>query len=123
MNTVTECKHLKFWEKDGKKVPIFLVTLSDGRNGQAFSKEIPVGTKEDEIEITEGQYGLKFKLKSSGNAFGGRPQLRAGNESFALSYSKDWAIAQLEKGVSVKTDDILIVADKFYEWLESKKKL
>ncbi len=61
MNTVTKCEHMKFWEKDGKKVPIYLVTLSDGRDGQSFSKEIPVGTKEDEIEITDGQYGLKFK--------------------------------------------------------------
>jgi len=123
MNTVTECKHLKDWEKDGKKVPIYLVTLSDGRNGQSFSKEIPVGTKEEDITIEEGQYGLKFKLKSIGNTFGGRPQMRAGNESFALSYSKDWAIAQLGKGVDVNTEAILKIADKFYEWLEGKKKV
>ena len=42
---------------------------------------------------------------------------RGSNASFALAYSKDWAIAQLMNGENVSTKDILKIADKFNEWL------
>src|SRR3990167_1699440 len=116
METVTSCKPIKVWEKDGKKVQIYEVTLSDGTKGESFGKEIPEGTAQEALDITEGQYGKKIKLKSAGSGYGGGKQ-RSGNESFALSYSKDLVVAG-----KVTIEQILTTADKLYQWLESKKK-
>lgn len=46
----------------------------------------------------------------------------AGNESFALSYAKDVACANIENGKEISAKNILEVAQAFYGWLESKRK-
>lgn len=116
METVTNCIKIKDWTKDGKTVPIYEVTLSDGTKGESFGKDIPVGTPQDALDITEGNYGKKIRLKQTGGGGGGRPQ-RSGNESFALSYAKDLVVAG-----KVDIGKILDTAEKLYGWLESKKK-
>lgn len=119
METVISCTKAKDWtNQKGEKVPIYSIALSDGRGGQSFGKEIPVGTKVDELVITDkGQYGLDFKFKASQGGFsGGGARQRAGNESFALSYAKDLVV-----GGKVDIKNILSTADKLYGWLESKK--
>lgn len=121
MNTVTNCIKAKDWTKDGKTVPIYTVTLSDGRSGQSFGTEIPAGTPETELLITEGEYGLKIKLNKPKNGFF-KPGLPKGNESFALSYAKDYAVAMIASGKDFKSELITQLADKFYDWLESKRK-
>lgn len=111
--SVIKCEKTKEW--NGK--PIYTIHLSDGRGGESFAREIPVGTPVSELEITpNGNYPNKIKWNKpggGGNAFGGK---RSGNESFALSYSKDVVCAG-------KTDikNIFELADKMYEWLEKKK--
>lgn len=117
METVIGCTKVRDWEKDGKKVPIYSVALSDGQGGESFGKEIPVGTPMSELVLEQSSYGLKIKWNkpgASGGGFTGRQ--RSGNESFALSYSKDIVCAG-------KTDikNLLTLADKMYEWLEKKK--
>lgn len=120
--TVKNCTKSKEWDNGkGQKVPIYKVELTDGSHGESFGKEIPIGTNASEITIEEGQYGKKFKWASPKNGFAGGGKPKANNAAFALSYSKDWAIAQLTHGTPVKTDDILKIADKFYDWIESKK--
>lgn len=116
METVIECSKLKDWQNgEGKNIPIYKVGLSDGRGGQSFGKEIPVGTPVADLVITDkGKYGLDFKLKSSGGGFGKKE--RGGNESFALAYAKDLVVAG-----KVDIKSILSTADKFYDWLEGKK--
>lgn len=42
-------------------------------------------------------------------------------ESFALSYSKDLACANISAGKTVKASDVIEVAEAFYNWLKSKK--
>jgi len=50
METVVKCEKLKDWTgKDGKLVPIYSIGLSDGRGGESFGKEIPVGTPVSEL--------------------------------------------------------------------------
>lgn len=120
MNTVTKCVKAKEWNKDGKVVPIYSVTLTDGTVGESFGKEIPEGTPEDQIEITEGQYGKKFKLKANGFKGGFKAQ-RAANESYSLSYAKDVAVAHIGQGKAFTAQQIIQVAEEFYKWLESKK--
>ena len=118
METVTGCKQVKEWTaKDGKKVPIYAIELSDGQGGESFGKEIPIGTPISELVLESGQYGLKIKWNkpgASGGFSGGKS--RAGNESFALSYAKDIVV-----GGKTDLKNLLPLADKLYEWLESKK--
>lgn len=114
--TVTKCEVLKHWEKDGRKVPIYQVHLSDGQIAESFGKEIPLGTPIEQLEITRGEYGFKVKWNSPGKS-GGFQRQRSGNESFALSYSKDLVVAG-----KVDIGQILTTADRLYTWLESKKK-
>lgn len=117
METVISCTKVRDWEKDGKKVPIYSVALSDGQGGESFGKEIPVGTPMSELVLEQSQYGLKIKWNkpgaSGGFSGGGR---RSGNESFALSYAKDLVV-----GGKVDIKQILSTADKLYDWLEAKK--
>lgn len=122
METVTHCSKLKDWTKDGKSVPIYKVDLSDGRSGESFGKEIPVGTPITDLIIEDtGKYGIKIKLNApKGMGFKGAPK---GNESFALSYAKDVYIAHLGIiGKELNSDTMFKLADKMYEWLENKKK-
>jgi hypothetical protein len=116
---VKECiKHKDWTNKEGKTLPIYKVTLTDGTFGESFS-EIPIGTNISDITIEEGQYGKKFRLNKK-NGF--RPAQPKGNESFALSYAKDYAVAIIANGQPFKSDLIIELAEKFYTWLESKKK-
>ena len=118
METVVSCTKSKEWKspKTNQMVPIYAVGLSDGRGGESFGKEIPVGTPVSELIIEDtGQYGLKIKLKNAGGFQGGGFK-RSGNESFALSYAKDLVVAG-----KVDLKNILPTADKFYAWLEGKK--
>lgn len=109
--TVTSCAKVKEW--NGK--PIYSIELSDGVKGDSFATEIPIGTPLEEIIIEEGQYGKKFKLKSKGGGgFNSKPK---GNESFALSYAKDLVVSG-----KVEIKDILPIADKLFNWLETKRK-
>ncbi len=113
--TVTECIKTKDYSKDGKTTPIYKVTLSDGTTGESFGTLIPTGTADADLDIQDGQYGKKIKLKSKG--FGGFAAKAKGNESFALSYAKDLVVAD-----KVKIDQIIPTAEKLFNWLESKRK-
>lgn len=113
METVIKCEKIKEW--NGK--PIYGIGLSDGQGGESF-KEIPVGTPMSEIVISPNPpYGNKIqwnKPNAGGGGYSGGKKF--GNESFALSYSKDVVCAG-------KTDvkNLFALADKMYEWLEKKK--
>ena len=115
---VTKCEKAKEW--NGK--PIYAIGLSDGQGGESF-QQIPVGTPLTELVITEnGQYSAKIKWNKPGAsnaAYMGKQ--RSGNESFALSYAKDYGVAVISSGKPFKCDDVLALADKFYNWLENKK--
>lgn len=117
-HTVISCEKAK--EVNGK--PVYKVGLSDGRFGESFANEIKAGTPVDDLVIEETQWGLKFKRKSSGNGAGGAGRPRAGNEAFALSYAKDYGVAMIAAGKEFKTDHVIALAEKFYTWMEGKKK-
>ena len=123
METVTQCVKIKDWTKDGKSVPIYKVDLSDGKSGESFGKDIPIGTPVDQLEITEGQYGVKIKWNNPAKPQGsfGMKQ-RGGNESFALSYAKDIYIECQDKIPPMNIDQMFQVAEKMLTWLDSKKK-
>lgn len=116
METVIKCEKTKEW--NGK--PIYTIHLSDGRGGESFASEIPVGTPVSELEITpNGNYPDKIRLKNQQKGgFSGGQRQRSGNESFALSYAKDVVI-----GGKTDIKHLFALADKMYEWLEKKKSL
>lgn len=119
METVIKCEKIKEW--NGK--PIYGIGLSDGQGGESFN-EVPLGTPINELVITPNPpYGNKIKWNkpNTGGGFGGGRQ-RGGNESFALSYAKDYAVASIGVGKEWNLEYTLKMADKFYEWLEAKKK-
>ena len=124
METIISCTKAREWTgKDGKAVPIYSIGLSDGRGGESFGKEIPVGTPVSDLTIEEnGTYPLRIKLKAtqSGGFGGGRP--KSGNESFALAYAKDYAVAMIGQGKEFKGEHVITLADLFYNWMEGKKK-
>lgn len=118
METVISCTKVRDWTKDGKVVPIYSVALSDGQGGESFGKEIPVGTPMSELVLEQSSYGLKIKWNKPGSSggFSGGGNKRSGNESFALSYAKDVVCAG-----KADLKNIFSLADKMYDWLESKK--
>lgn len=124
--TVTKCEQFKSWTaQDGKQVPIYQVHLSDGQIGESFGKEIPVGTPLGELVLESGKYGIKIKWnkpQQGGGGFGGGRGQRAGNESFALAYAKDYAVAVIGTGKEFKGESVIQLAELFYNWMETKKK-
>lgn len=118
METVIECKKVKEW--NGK--PIYYIGLSDGQGGESF-QEIPKDTPVSELKIEQSQYGLKIKWNKpnqAGGFGGGRP--KTGNESFALAYAKDYAVAMITQGKEFKGEHVITLAELFYKWMEEKKK-
>lgn len=61
------------------------------------------------IEDKQSGSGQPFAKKQSGSM-----------ESFALSYAKDLACANIQAGKSVGSKDTIEVAEAFYTWLKSK---
>lgn len=126
METVIECNQVRTWKaQDGKDLPVYLIKLSTGKSGESF-QQIPTGTPIEQLVITPNQnpaYADKIKWNKpnqSGGGFGGRN--RGGNESFALSYSKDVAIAYISQGKEISPEKITEWAEKFYTWMETKKR-
>lgn len=123
MAEVKSTSRLPDWTNpEGKAVAKYQVELSDGRTGEAFA-DIPIGTPETDLQIEDkGRYGLKFKLIKKNGSKGGFGSKTDATPAFAISYAKDWCVAQLNKGVDVKTDDILKIADKFLAWMDKNKR-
>lgn len=115
--TVTACTKVKEW--NGK--PIYSVELSDGTKGNSFGSEIPVGTAKTALKITPKE-GYPDDIKLMKNGFVGRSAMSKGNESFALSYAKDIQVAHIMMGKEFKTENMLTVADKLFDWLDQKKR-
>lgn len=122
--TVTKCTKLKEW--NGK--PIYQVELSNGALGESFNQEIPVGTPESQLQITPNPpYADKIKWNKpnaggNGGGFNRGGGGRAGNESFALAYAKDYAVAVIATGKEFKGEAVIQLAELFYNWMETKKK-
>lgn len=128
METVIECNQVRTWKaNDGKDLPVYLIKLSTGKSGESF-QTIPIGTPIEQLVITPNSnpaYADKIKWNkpnAGGGGFGGRGGNRGGNESFALSYAKDLAIAYVAKDKMVEPAKIVEWAEVFYNWMETKKK-
>lgn len=123
--TVTECSELKKW----KDKQIYKIGLSDKTYGESFQK-IPVGTPASDLTIEQGQYSrnIKWNKSSSGGGRGGRPPENK-NESFALAYAKDIAVAivnhmpvEMQPSAADIAKVAIGIAEPFYQWLEAKRK-
>lgn len=123
METVIKCSEKGKWQDK----TIYLIEMSNGTKGDSF-QEIPIGTADTELTFTPNanpNYAAKVKWNQAKSSFGGGSKVKAGNESFALSYAKDMAVAHITKGDKPEAMDsaaVLKVAEAFYVWLESKKK-
>lgn len=123
---VISCTFKKNWEKqDGDRLikkPIYDIKFSDGRAGESFNEEIPVGTSAANCTISESPYGLKIKLNKR-KIFGADDvakkflpkNYKADFISFAASYSKDIIV-----GGQAPLKDFAKTFDTIYAKMESK---
>lgn len=111
------------------------ITFDNGDSGD-YSSKSETCTKFEENKPTA--YTIEFReyngsktsiikpVMEQQQAFGGGFKAKSGSdESFALSYSKDVTVAIIEGGGLAHgetTEKILERADKFYTWLQNKKK-
>lgn len=113
----------------------YKLEMDNGEVGEIGKKKPDAFKAGDSLTYTseETQYGLKFKAVQNGSfggGFNGRAagSMRGGNESFALSYSKDVICAMIQAGMlpkDVSSADIakatMATADKFLEWMNEHK--
>lgn len=127
METVVSCTKLREKQgNNGQTAIIYAIGLSDGRGGESFNKEIPIGTPVEQLEITDSQWGLRIKMKDQGGQRsggggggwnkGGGGADKGGVEVFAMAYAKDLVIAD-----KIKIDALLGAAEKMYVWMKSKR--
>lgn len=102
------------------------ITFENGDKGHYGGKEDTCRKftegQESEYTIEEkinGQYKNYVIKPAQSASFMGRS--KSGNESFALSYAKDVACAYIASGKEFKSNQIIEVAEAFYQWLQSKK--
>lgn len=118
---VKEIKEVREWK--GKNGIIYYHNMVMDNN-----ETISLGKKKkdsfhvwQEVSRTEEEKnGRKYQKEYKENTRSGKKQ-KPNNASFALAYAKDWAVAQLNKGVDVKTENIIKVADEFFTWLKEKE--
>src|SRR5688572_27207745 len=113
--TLTACTE----KKKTDKFTVYEATDSEGKKYDAF-EQLETGKPIQVDVIPNGNYNPRLKPIKPKNGFGGGKQ-RAGNESFALSYAKDIQVAHIMMGKEFKTENMLTVADKLFEWLEKHK--
>ncbi len=92
--------------------------------------DIAIANKKTPNAYTTGQE-IKYKITGQDNMGNNKfsevqenkpwGQKQQSTASFALSYAKDMAIARIEKGSDVKSEDVLKVATMFNEWLQANK--
>lgn len=127
--------NLKQFESKFGTMYVHEVAFDNGDKGEYNSKtdtcqKFVEGQEADyTIETTRTGNYTNTKIKhlspetsgNSGGGFSGGKKSFAGNESFALSYAKDLACAHIEKGKEMKAEQVIQVAEAFYQWLQSKK--
>jgi hypothetical protein len=128
---VTDILQVKPWQGPKGTVYYFSIELANGDKGEIGSKSddgIKIG---DELNYTleQTEHGFKIKKAYQQNGFGGggfKGQQRGSSASFALSYAKDLAVANISKAdkpmdMSGVTKRVLDTADEFQKWLKENE--
>lgn len=106
------------------------VELDNGEIGEIGKKKQDAFKIGDPLAYTseKTEYGLKFKEVFSGNGFGGfrGGQQRGSSASFALSYAKDIAVANISKSdkpieMEALAGKVIATAAKFQAWLKENE--
>ena len=118
---VVSCEYVRSWSNANGQFHTFSVTFENGDSGQYNSKnenqnKFVVG-KESAYEIHPSGNDYPDKIKPVKDDSPAHKE-KVSNASFALSYAKDWAIANIEKGNAMRTTELLIIADTFKKWLD-----
>ena len=122
-----ESKGVTFYEHE--------LEFENGDRGKYISKEMNqnkfVQNQEadytKEIKENNGYTNIIIKPVTKNSDFGGgKPSFhKSGNEAFAMSYAKDVLIASwtgVNSPKALTSDELFTLANRMYEWLESKKK-
>lgn len=120
---------------DGRNGTIYYhkVTLDNGESGEVGKKKNNAFNIGDSFTYTSesSEYGLKFKeVFQGGGGFGGGQrgggQQRGSSASFALSYAKDLAVANIAKSdkpidMEALSAKVISAASKFQSWLKENE--
>lgn len=127
--TITQVNESKPLETQYGELFPHWIKLDNGDEGVANKKKpgaLQVGQSLTyEVETKEGRNGPYNKIKEvKDKPFSANG--RGGNASFALSYAKDVAVANIQMAgqpipMGKLGSKVLALADEFYEWLEGKK--
>jgi hypothetical protein len=72
-----------------------------------------------ELNGQDKQGNNRFKEVEEQPTYSGGNFKKGGNASFALSYAKDIAVAYINNSKPISTNDIIIMAKDFNEWLNN----
>lgn len=124
-------QNVKQWNSPSGTIFYHEISFINGDKGSYGSKSETctkfVTGQEAEYTIetkTNGQYtNVVIKPVQSQQSFSGNAGKKsfAGNESFALSYAKDLACANIAAGKPITSEETVKIAEVFYNWLQSKK--
>lgn len=127
---VTEVGPARKWSSpDGQRTVYYhAIKLDNGDEGEIGKKNengVKVG---DELNYTleAGQYGNKIKPVQQQQFGGGGNRQPSSPASFALSYAKDLAVANINKAeapipLDSLADKVIATADKFNKWLKENQ--
>lgn len=126
--TVTKAEYTgKTWtNQEGKVFHFHDIAFDNNDAGQYMSvkdnqDKFKVGEQAEYEVIPKDGYPDKIKPVQSAKPFGGGGGKRGSNASFALSYAKDLACANIEKGMEVKSTHVTAIADHFLKWLNDNE--
>lgn len=133
--TIDYIDSVRPYEGQYGKTYYFQLSMSNGDTGSIGKKKEDALKIGDSLTYTleEGERGNKIKeVQQTGYSGGfngdGKTTQKSGNESFALSYSKDVICAMVQSGRIPETatsaqitDTILATANKFKDWLNENK--
>lgn len=129
--TVTKAEYTgKTWTNpDGKTFHFHSIVFDNGDAGEYMSiksdqTNFKVGEQAEYDLIPKDGYPDKIKPVQSNTGYGGGGGKKYNEKdkypSFALAYANQLAIANVNSGKVMESKDVMAVADKYLDWLNSK---
>ena len=130
--TVTGASFLKSFEGKYGTMFVHSIQFDNGDAGEYLSKtqdqnKFMIGQQVDYTIESAGeyqgvpQYKVKPVVQNTFSGGGGYSKRGGGNASFALSYSKDLAVANIAAANQVSSEQVIQIADKFLNWLNANQ--
>lgn len=125
---VKEIVDVREWSGPNGMVYYHKLVMDNGDQGELGKKKNNAFQPGDSLTYTieSTQYGNKFKEVQQNGFGGGKQQQRGSSASFALSYAKDIAVANIAKSdkpleMEALAGKVIATAGKFNAWLKENE--